>query len=142
MTTPVMLPQMTDEQQATFNAYYPSTQRDEVLGVLLAVLLGSFGAHHFYLRRNGLGVLSGAVLDGNSRHPGDYRGFLHAGAGAALQCRAGIAACLLRGAGRDPAAATSADGGLPCLWNGAEGRGALLRAVRAGNVLIRGRVPG
>ena len=57
MTTPVMLPQMTAEQQATFNTYYPSTQRDEVLGVLLAVLLGSFGAHHFYLRRNGLGAL-------------------------------------------------------------------------------------
>lgn len=57
MTNPVMLPQMTAEQQATFNAYYPSTQRDPLLGVLLAVLLGSFGAHHFYLRRNGLGVL-------------------------------------------------------------------------------------
>jgi TM2 domain-containing membrane protein YozV len=57
MTTPVMLPQMTQEQQATFNIYYPSTQRDELVGVLLAVLLGSFGAHHFYLRRNGLGVL-------------------------------------------------------------------------------------
>lgn len=57
MTTPVAMPQMTLEQQATFNAYYPGTQRDELLGVLLAVLLGSFGAHHFYLRRNGLGVV-------------------------------------------------------------------------------------
>lgn len=57
MTTPVMLPQMTEEQQATFNVYYPITQRDELTGVLLAVLLGSFGAHHFYLRRNALGVL-------------------------------------------------------------------------------------
>ena len=57
MTTPIAMPQMTPEQQATFNAYYPSTQRDELLGILLAVLLGSFGAHHFYLRRNGLGVL-------------------------------------------------------------------------------------
>jgi TM2 domain-containing membrane protein YozV len=57
MTTPMAIPQMTPEQQATFNIYYPSTQRDELLGVLLAVLLGSFGAHHFYLRRNGLGVL-------------------------------------------------------------------------------------
>jgi TM2 domain-containing membrane protein YozV len=57
MTTPVMLPQMTEEQQATFNMYYPSTQRDEIVGVLLAVLLGSFGAHHFYLKRNGLGVV-------------------------------------------------------------------------------------
>lgn len=57
MTTPVMLPQMTEQQQATFNAYYPSTQRNELTGVLLALLLGSFGAHHFYLRRNALGVL-------------------------------------------------------------------------------------
>jgi TM2 domain-containing membrane protein YozV len=57
MTTPVMLPQMTEQQQATFNAYYPGTQRDELTGVLLALLLGSFGAHHFYLRRNALGVL-------------------------------------------------------------------------------------
>jgi TM2 domain-containing membrane protein YozV len=57
MTSPVMLPKMTDEQQATFNLYYPSTQRDELLGILLAVLLGSFGAHHFYLRRKGLGIL-------------------------------------------------------------------------------------
>ncbi|HEX6494247.1 MAG TPA: TM2 domain-containing protein [Acidobacteriaceae bacterium] len=57
MTTPMAMPQMTAEQQATYNVYYPSTQRDPLLGVLLAVLLGSFGAHHFYLRRNGLGVL-------------------------------------------------------------------------------------
>jgi TM2 domain-containing membrane protein YozV len=57
MATPVMLPQMTEQQQATFNAYYPSTQRDQLTGVLLALLLGSFGAHHFYLRRNALGVL-------------------------------------------------------------------------------------
>ena len=57
MTTPVMLPQMTEQQQTTFNSYFASTQRDELTGVLLAVLLGSFGAHHFYLRRNALGVL-------------------------------------------------------------------------------------
>ena len=57
MTTPVTLPQMTEEQQATFNLYYPGTQRDELLGVLLAVSLGSFGSHHFYLRRKGLGIL-------------------------------------------------------------------------------------
>lgn len=56
MTNPMAMPQMTPEQQATFNIYYPSTQRDELLGVLLAVLLGSFGAHHFYLRRNAWGL--------------------------------------------------------------------------------------
>ena len=52
-----MFPPMTDEQRATFHTYYPRLQRDEVTGVSLAVLLGSFGAHHFYLRRNGLGVI-------------------------------------------------------------------------------------
>lgn len=57
MTTPVILPPMTDEQRATFNTYFASVQRDELTGVLLAVLLGSFGAHHFYLRRNGLGIV-------------------------------------------------------------------------------------
>ncbi len=57
MTTPVMLPPMTDEQYATFYTYYPRMKRDELTGVLLAVVLGSFGAHHFYLRRNGLGVI-------------------------------------------------------------------------------------
>jgi TM2 domain-containing membrane protein YozV len=57
MTTPVMLPQMTEEQQATFNIYYRGTQRDEILGVVLALVLGSFGAHHFYLRRNGWGIV-------------------------------------------------------------------------------------
>lgn len=57
MTTPIVLPEMTDEQRATFHAYYPRIHRDELTGVLLAVLLGSFGAHHFYLRRNALGVV-------------------------------------------------------------------------------------
>jgi TM2 domain-containing membrane protein YozV len=57
MTTPEMLPQMTEQQQATFNIYYRGTQRDEILGVVLALVLGSFGAHHFYLRRNGWGTV-------------------------------------------------------------------------------------
>jgi TM2 domain-containing membrane protein YozV len=34
-----------------------AVQKDEVLGVLLAVFLGSFGLHHFYLKQNGLGIL-------------------------------------------------------------------------------------
>ena len=32
-------------------------QKDEVIGVLLAFFLGGFGAHHFYLRRFGLGTV-------------------------------------------------------------------------------------
>lgn len=43
--------------QAIFYQQYESVRRDEVVGVLLALFLGGFGAHHFYLRRNGLGIL-------------------------------------------------------------------------------------
>ena len=32
-------------------------RRDEVVGILLALFLGGFGMHHFYLRRTGLGIL-------------------------------------------------------------------------------------
>lgn len=51
------MPAMNDQQRATFYAYYPAVQRDELTGVLLAAVLGSIGAHHFYLRRPVLGVL-------------------------------------------------------------------------------------
>jgi TM2 domain-containing membrane protein YozV len=57
MTPPEMLPPMTDQQRTIFYSLLPGVQRDELLGVLLALILGSFGAHHFYLRRNGLGAL-------------------------------------------------------------------------------------
>jgi TM2 domain-containing membrane protein YozV len=43
--------------QAIFYQQYESVRRDEVVGILLALFLGSFGAHHFYLRRTGLGIL-------------------------------------------------------------------------------------
>jgi len=43
--------------QAIFYQQYEVVRRDEVVGILLALILGSFGAHHFYLRRTGLGVL-------------------------------------------------------------------------------------
>lgn len=48
---------MTDQQRALYYAELSVVQKDEVLGVLLAVFLGTFGAHHFYLRRTGLGIL-------------------------------------------------------------------------------------
>ncbi len=47
----------TDEQRALYYAHMSAWQKDEVVGVLLALFLGTFGAHHFYLRRTGLGVL-------------------------------------------------------------------------------------
>jgi TM2 domain-containing membrane protein YozV len=43
--------------QAIFYQQYEAVRRDEVVGILLALFLGTFGAHHFYLRRTGLGVL-------------------------------------------------------------------------------------
>lgn len=45
------------QAQAVFYQQYEIERRDEVVGILLAVFLGSFGAHHFYLKRTGLGVL-------------------------------------------------------------------------------------
>jgi TM2 domain-containing membrane protein YozV len=50
-TAPYMNP------QAIFYQQYEYVRRDEVVGILLALFLGGFGAHHFYLRRNGLGIL-------------------------------------------------------------------------------------
>jgi TM2 domain-containing membrane protein YozV len=46
-----------DEQKALYYAHMSAWQKDEVVGVLLALFLGTFGAHHFYLRRPGLGIL-------------------------------------------------------------------------------------
>ena len=43
--------------QAMFFEQYEAVRRDEVVGILLALFLGTFGAHHFYLRRTGLGIL-------------------------------------------------------------------------------------
>jgi TM2 domain-containing membrane protein YozV len=43
--------------QAIFYQQYETVRRDEVVGILLALFLGGFGIHHFYLRRTGLGIL-------------------------------------------------------------------------------------
>ena len=43
--------------QAILYQQYESVRRDEVVGILLALFLGTFGIHHFYLRRTGLGIL-------------------------------------------------------------------------------------
>jgi hypothetical protein len=43
--------------QAIFYQHYEAVRRDEVVGILLALFLGGFGVHHFYLRRTGLGIL-------------------------------------------------------------------------------------
>ena len=43
--------------QALFYQQYEAVRRDEIVGILLALFLGGFGIHHFYLRRTGLGIL-------------------------------------------------------------------------------------
>jgi TM2 domain-containing membrane protein YozV len=43
--------------QAIFYQQYEVVRRDEVVGILLSLFLGTFGIHHFYLRRTGLGIL-------------------------------------------------------------------------------------
>lgn len=43
-------------RQAAFYQRYMLQHRDEIVGVLLALFLGGVGAHHFYLKRNGLGI--------------------------------------------------------------------------------------
>jgi len=43
--------------QAIFYQQFEAVRRDEMVGILLALFLGSFGLHHFYLRRTGLGIL-------------------------------------------------------------------------------------
>jgi TM2 domain-containing membrane protein YozV len=43
--------------QAIFYQQYEMVRRDEVVGILLALFLGGFGIHQFYLRRIGLGIL-------------------------------------------------------------------------------------
>jgi len=43
--------------EAIFYQQYEAVRRDEIVGVLLALFLGTFGIHHFYLRRTGLGIL-------------------------------------------------------------------------------------
>src|ERR1700761_5219123 len=57
MTTPWVTTNLTDQQKAVFYTQMSAIEKDEVVGVLLALFLGSFGAHHFYLRRNGLGIV-------------------------------------------------------------------------------------
>jgi TM2 domain-containing membrane protein YozV len=57
VTNPGAFPAWSDQQRAAFYYQMAAAQKDEVLGVLLAVFLGSFGLHHFYLKQNGLGIL-------------------------------------------------------------------------------------
>jgi TM2 domain-containing membrane protein YozV len=52
-----MMSDMSQQQRVIFMAQYQAVRKDEVVGVLLAVLLGHFGAHRFYMGEIGLGLL-------------------------------------------------------------------------------------
>jgi TM2 domain-containing membrane protein YozV len=52
-----MLQDMTEQQRMLFLAQYHSVKKDVVAGVLLAVLLGHFGAHRFYMGEIGWGIV-------------------------------------------------------------------------------------
>ena len=48
---------MTDQQRVAFQGEYFARRKDAAVGVLLAVFLGSFGAHRFYLGQNGIAII-------------------------------------------------------------------------------------
>jgi len=48
---------MTDQQRVMFQNEYYARRKDSAVGVLLAVFLGSFGAHRFYLGENGIAII-------------------------------------------------------------------------------------
>jgi len=53
----VLMQNMTDNQRLLFQSQMSSVRKDKTTGVLLALLLGGVGAHHFYLGKNGLGIV-------------------------------------------------------------------------------------
>ena len=52
-----LLQTMTDGQRVLFLTQYNGVRKDGTIGVLLALFLGGFGAHRFYLGQTGLGIL-------------------------------------------------------------------------------------
>ena len=48
---------MTSEQKAMFQNKYNEEKKDVTVAILLALFLGGLGAHRFYLRQYGLGIL-------------------------------------------------------------------------------------
>ena len=80
--------------QAIFYQQYESVRRDEVVGILLALFLGGFGIHHFYLRRTGLGILYLCFFwSGIPAILGFYRVLLHARSRARVQRHPGRGDC-------------------------------------------------
>lgn len=49
--------QVPDDKRAMYQAAYMDGKKDGTIGVILALLLGGFGAHKFYMGKVGQGVL-------------------------------------------------------------------------------------
>lgn len=56
MLNPMYTANLNDQQRAWFYAEYQQAAKDETVGVLLALFLGTFGIHKFYLGETGWGV--------------------------------------------------------------------------------------
>lgn len=56
-TDPIYTINMNDQQRTWFFAEYERARKDPIIGVLIAIFLGGLGIHHFYLRRDALGIL-------------------------------------------------------------------------------------
>jgi TM2 domain-containing membrane protein YozV len=52
-----LLRSLTPDQRLAFQSEFDGRRKDATVAILLAIFLGGFGAHHFYLGRTGLGVL-------------------------------------------------------------------------------------
>ena len=53
----MLMGQMTEQQRMMFMGQLSGVKKSGTAGVLLALFLGALGAHHFYLGRNGTGLL-------------------------------------------------------------------------------------
>ncbi len=52
-----LLRSLTPEQRLAFQAEYDGRRKDATVAILLALFLGGFGAHKFYLGKTGAGIL-------------------------------------------------------------------------------------
>jgi TM2 domain-containing membrane protein YozV len=55
-TDSIYTARMTPQQRVWFYAEYARASKDELVGLLFALLLGGFGIHKFYLGRNTAGI--------------------------------------------------------------------------------------
>lgn len=53
----IFMKDLTDHERLMFQTEMNARRKNPTTGVLLALFLGGFGAHHFYLGKTGLGIL-------------------------------------------------------------------------------------